>query len=599
MWLEKQGYDVSYTDDVHAPRTRRSCSSTTPSSISGHSEYWSLQQFNGFKAAREAGVNIASFSANTAYWKVRYEDGGRTLVCYKTVEGGGSAGSGSVSDNDWGPDGIKGTADDALGARRHRRHRRRQPAERDHDLPRQRRAPGDPSAPPGGRVGPDMPENQLFGHHVRRRQRRARASRSRVPAGNANEEFAADRIWRNTGISENVDDRHRRRLVDWEWDAIPTQAQYLAHQPAGVKRVYSTNVQTASDNSWLQDEGRLRNTSPPPGQPGTVGAVKYTAPSGAQVFAGGTMQWSRGLSSEADARIQQATYNIFSDMGVAAEHARRASPSTRAAPTRRPTAPSRSRQNPAKTATDDHLQRLGLQRPRRHDRQIRMGPRRRRQLRDQQRHQSQHHPQLRGRGHLQRAPAGHRQRRRHRPRRAHDHDHQQPAADRELHGDPERDQKRRTDQPSPAPPPPIPTGRSPNTNGTSTATAPTRPTAAPTPAISHTYATPGTYTVGLRVTDNGGKTATTTRPVSINSGEVSKYSDSVLATPGLVHYWRMGETSRPDLRRQQRLQPGHGQRRHRSSACPAASPKTPTARPSSTASTTPPAPPSTSPAPTR
>ena len=56
----------------------------------------------------DAGVNIASFSSNTGYWKVRYEDGGRTLVCYKTVQGTGATGNGTATPNDWGPDGVQG-----------------------------------------------------------------------------------------------------------------------------------------------------------------------------------------------------------------------------------------------------------------------------------------------------------------------------------------------------------------------------------------------------------------------------------------------------------------------------------------------------------
>ena len=163
QWLERQGYDVSYTDDVHLQSNPAELHEHNTVVISGHSEYWSLTQFNGFKAARDAGVNIASFSANTAYWKVRYEDGNRTLVCYKTVEGSGSEGNGTVSDNDWGPDGIKGTADDALGLDGKAGTADDNPQNatttwRDNGAP-----PGDPNAPPGGRVGPDMPENQLFG----------------------------------------------------------------------------------------------------------------------------------------------------------------------------------------------------------------------------------------------------------------------------------------------------------------------------------------------------------------------------------------------------------------------------------------------------
>ena len=38
-------------------------------------------------AAREHGVNIASFSSNTAYWQTRFENNYRTLVCYKTIQG--------------------------------------------------------------------------------------------------------------------------------------------------------------------------------------------------------------------------------------------------------------------------------------------------------------------------------------------------------------------------------------------------------------------------------------------------------------------------------------------------------------------------------
>jgi PKD domain. len=314
-WMEKQGYDVSYTDDAHLQQNPAELLNHDTVVISGHSEYWSLAQFKGFLAAREAGVNIASFSANTAYWKVRYENEGRTLVCYKTVEGSGSSGNGSVSQNDWGPDGIKGTADDALGADGIAGTADDNPQNatttfRDNGAP-----PGDPSAPPGGRVGPDMPENQLFGvMYVGDND--ARGFPVTVPPGNANEEFAANRFWRNTGISANSTTAIGSGLVNWEWDAVPTQAQYLSHQPAGVERLSATNVQTANDNSWLQDEGRLRNTSPPPGQPGTVGAVKYKASSGAEVFAGGTMEWSRGLSTEPDERIQQATYNVLSEMGL-------------------------------------------------------------------------------------------------------------------------------------------------------------------------------------------------------------------------------------------------------------------------------------------
>ena len=77
-WLEQQGYDVTYTDDVAVRLQPAALRNHKALVVSGHSEYWSLEEFNNFKAARDAGVNIASFCANTAYWKVRYEDSGRT-----------------------------------------------------------------------------------------------------------------------------------------------------------------------------------------------------------------------------------------------------------------------------------------------------------------------------------------------------------------------------------------------------------------------------------------------------------------------------------------------------------------------------------------
>ncbi|MGZ8665930.1 MAG: N,N-dimethylformamidase beta subunit family domain-containing protein, partial [Solirubrobacterales bacterium] len=315
FWLEKQGYDLSYTDDVHVSSDPGEFRRHRVDVISGHSEYWSAAQFKGIEAARDAGVNIASFGANTAYWKARYEDGGRTLVCYKTVEGSGSAGSGAVGANDWGPDGIRGTADDALGADGFAGTSDDNPQNatttwRDNGAP-----PGHPGAPLGGRVGPDQPENQLFGvMYVGDNDRRA--FQLTVPAANARREFAGDRIWRNTGIPRNRSSQIGTRFVGWEWDAIPTQPQYLSRQPEGVIRLSATNVGTSPGNAWIQDEGRLRSTSPPPGQPGTVNAVRYRAGSGALVFASGTMQWSFGLSAQPDERIEQATYNVLSDMGA-------------------------------------------------------------------------------------------------------------------------------------------------------------------------------------------------------------------------------------------------------------------------------------------
>jgi hypothetical protein len=87
-WLESQGYDVTYTTnfDVHT-NPERLLTHKMFMSV-GHDEYWTDQMRNGVEAARDAGVNIAFFSANTAYWRVRLEPSttgvpNRVMTCYK------------------------------------------------------------------------------------------------------------------------------------------------------------------------------------------------------------------------------------------------------------------------------------------------------------------------------------------------------------------------------------------------------------------------------------------------------------------------------------------------------------------------------------
>ncbi|HEU5252502.1 MAG TPA: PKD domain-containing protein [Solirubrobacterales bacterium] len=315
QWLEKQGYDVAYTEDVAIHQNPAQLKKAKVDMISGHSEYWSLEQMNGYLAARDAGVNIASFSGNTAYWKVRYEDGGRTLVCYKTVEGSGSSGSGEDGANDWGPDGKLGTADDALGLDQKAGTADDHPENstttfRDNGAP-----PGDPNAPEGGRVGPDMPENQLLGNMYYGAELQAGAFPLQIPASSGGN-YAGDRIWRNTGIPTGSTTTIGNNLLGWEWDAIPTQAQYLSRQPAGVKPLTNSTAPLGNNVDWIQDEGRIYAKTPPPGQCACGQAVKYTAKSGALVFASGTNDWANGLAPNPDSRIIQATYNILSDMTV-------------------------------------------------------------------------------------------------------------------------------------------------------------------------------------------------------------------------------------------------------------------------------------------
>ena len=82
-WLESEGYAVEYVanEDLHVDPTLLFNYSLFLSV--GHDEYWSKEMRDQIDAFIDAGGNVAFFSGNTGYRQVRYQDGGRTLVCYK------------------------------------------------------------------------------------------------------------------------------------------------------------------------------------------------------------------------------------------------------------------------------------------------------------------------------------------------------------------------------------------------------------------------------------------------------------------------------------------------------------------------------------
>lgn len=88
-WLEREGLDLGYSTnlDTHA-RPGLLQGSRGWLSI-GHDEYWSGPMRAQVEAARDAGVHLGFFGANTAYWQVRLEPSAasgqadRILVCHK------------------------------------------------------------------------------------------------------------------------------------------------------------------------------------------------------------------------------------------------------------------------------------------------------------------------------------------------------------------------------------------------------------------------------------------------------------------------------------------------------------------------------------
>jgi uncharacterized repeat protein (TIGR01451 family) len=83
-FLEQAGYDVSYQTDLDTDRDPASLLGHRLVIDIGHDEYWTEAMRDAFEAARDAGVNLAFMGSNDAYWRARYEDGGRTLAVYKS-----------------------------------------------------------------------------------------------------------------------------------------------------------------------------------------------------------------------------------------------------------------------------------------------------------------------------------------------------------------------------------------------------------------------------------------------------------------------------------------------------------------------------------
>jgi hypothetical protein len=88
-FLEREGYNVAYATDVDAHSNAQALLAHQGLLIVGHSEYWSWEMRQNVVAARDTGVDLGFFSANTCFWQIRYEpspltaDPNRTVVCYK------------------------------------------------------------------------------------------------------------------------------------------------------------------------------------------------------------------------------------------------------------------------------------------------------------------------------------------------------------------------------------------------------------------------------------------------------------------------------------------------------------------------------------
>lgn len=89
LLLEKNGYDVTYATNLDYLRFPNLLNGIGALVIAAHDEYWSVEERSQVDAALASGqTSLNHYSANGAYWRVRFSDdlsgnALRTMICYK------------------------------------------------------------------------------------------------------------------------------------------------------------------------------------------------------------------------------------------------------------------------------------------------------------------------------------------------------------------------------------------------------------------------------------------------------------------------------------------------------------------------------------
>ncbi len=82
-WAEQEGLELDYLTDYDLDAETDALDPYDVVLLVGHSEYWSARERDAIERFVDHGGRLAIFSGNTAFWKVRHEDNGRTFVCHK------------------------------------------------------------------------------------------------------------------------------------------------------------------------------------------------------------------------------------------------------------------------------------------------------------------------------------------------------------------------------------------------------------------------------------------------------------------------------------------------------------------------------------
>ena len=275
QFLEKNGYDVSYVSqvDVAQPGAALMIEQHKVLMNTGHSEYWDAGGMANITAARNAGVNLAFFTGNTAWWKTRWANSQfgnepyRTLITYK--ESLDSTESDPADPPTW------------TGAWRDLRFS----------------PPGDAS-----------PENALTGQLW--------DVNCCSYADTASSGYSKLQIWKNTAVASLPAGQTYTmpgETLGYEWDSDVDNG----FRPAGEIDMSKTCEDPVLQRLLTVREEFVSDQA-------CNSLTLYRASSGALVFDAGTIQWAWGLESDHDGdsqnppdpAMQQASVNLFAMMGV-------------------------------------------------------------------------------------------------------------------------------------------------------------------------------------------------------------------------------------------------------------------------------------------
>lgn len=84
-WAESNGYRIDYAINADLEFHPELLADYQLMVSMGHDEYWSWGMRDTVDKFVDSGGNVAFFAGNCCFWQVRYEDAGRTMVCYKAT----------------------------------------------------------------------------------------------------------------------------------------------------------------------------------------------------------------------------------------------------------------------------------------------------------------------------------------------------------------------------------------------------------------------------------------------------------------------------------------------------------------------------------